>query len=579
MRRVKIGGPAICALGFALWAIASTRAFAGNDAVVTTLGGSGTTGYADGPGRSASFMLPMGVALDSGGRLYVADAAAQRIRVVSNDGVVRTIAGSGEPDASGVWVPGGYRDGPGADARFNRPAALAVARGGRIFVADTYNHCIRVIAPDGTVGTWVGAPDRPGLSVGSRAGATFELPTGLAIDQADNLYVVDVALRGSVRKIDPSGSVSDLPIGDRSVQPQGAIALFERAGQVTMFVATLDGLAVRSPSGSVAVLRSAYYRLQCNGKVAPGWVDCTEPVTTLRSESDVGAPGALAAVNDHTVLAGDLRTDALRLIDFRYRTARIVAGSSREDGSGRGGGSQDGVGTAATFNAPYGLVFDSRGSALVGDAGSRKIRRVTDIDTADALLPDELDSADLRKTTVLYAGTERIWQGTSWSDSIEGRLELLLHRSVVPVVLTKSSDLATVVSVAQRKRLAGIVLQIWPDDPIDVRSLRGTASVGKSSDLRLLVMATPSAERASFEGVSPENLAATAREIAPPDFGSLRRDLAQARVRFVDLTGRFRATDAKGDGEATYDNDGVELSAIGRELSSEAAAAAMRGGP
>ena len=67
------------------------------DVVVTTLAGSGSTGFADGPGSKASFMLPMGLAYDRSGNAYVADAAAQRIRMIQKNGTVRTIAGSGEP--------------------------------------------------------------------------------------------------------------------------------------------------------------------------------------------------------------------------------------------------------------------------------------------------------------------------------------------------------------------------------------------------------------------------------------------------------------------------------------------------
>jgi hypothetical protein len=126
------------------------------DTTVSTLSGSGSTGYGDGSAREASFMMPMGIANGLDGDVYVADAAAQRIRVVDREGTVRTLAGSGTPDASGVWVPGGYADGAAAQSRFNRPAAVAVGADARVYVADSYNHCIRVISTDRVVWTFWG---------------------------------------------------------------------------------------------------------------------------------------------------------------------------------------------------------------------------------------------------------------------------------------------------------------------------------------------------------------------------------------------------------------------------------------
>ena len=114
-----------------IWGLGQTACAA----TVTTLAGSGEAGVADGPARSASFMLPVGLAWDAKGRLYVADAAAQRLRVVLPDGSVRTVAGSGQPAKTGIWVPGGYADGKGSAARFNTPMGIAVGPGGDVYVA------------------------------------------------------------------------------------------------------------------------------------------------------------------------------------------------------------------------------------------------------------------------------------------------------------------------------------------------------------------------------------------------------------------------------------------------------------
>ena len=95
-------------------------------------------GAADGPGLRAQFSEPTGLAVDALGYVYVADTGNQCIRRISPQGNVTTIAGlAGSPEP--------YRDGPGAQARFNQPSAVAVGPDGAIYVADTGNNCIRVI--------------------------------------------------------------------------------------------------------------------------------------------------------------------------------------------------------------------------------------------------------------------------------------------------------------------------------------------------------------------------------------------------------------------------------------------------
>jgi len=117
------------------------------DGSVTTVAGS-VEGYADGPGTQAAFNTPSGIALDSEGNLFVADTGNNRIRKLSPAGLVSTVAGDGT---------GGYVDGPGTQARFDGPIGLAVDTNGNIYVADTYNDRIRKITSDGVVTTVAGA--------------------------------------------------------------------------------------------------------------------------------------------------------------------------------------------------------------------------------------------------------------------------------------------------------------------------------------------------------------------------------------------------------------------------------------
>lgn len=117
------------------------------DGSVTTVAGS-VEGYADGPGTHAAFNTPSGLALDSDGNLFVADTGNNRIRKITPAGLVSTVAGDGTA---------GYVDGPGTQARFDGPIGVAVDPGGNIYVADTYNDRVRKISSDGVVTTVAGA--------------------------------------------------------------------------------------------------------------------------------------------------------------------------------------------------------------------------------------------------------------------------------------------------------------------------------------------------------------------------------------------------------------------------------------
>src|SRR5436189_4297660 len=105
---------------------------------MSTIAG-GEWGFADGNGTAARFDTPSGIAIDRQGMLYVADTGNNAIRRVTSSGDVSTVAGNTTP---------GYRDGRALEARFNGPVGVAVDRGGRVIVADTYNDRIRAVERD-----------------------------------------------------------------------------------------------------------------------------------------------------------------------------------------------------------------------------------------------------------------------------------------------------------------------------------------------------------------------------------------------------------------------------------------------
>lgn len=169
------------------------------EGMVTTVAGTGQPGFADGPVAQAQFNLPMGLCVDAQGNIYIADTGNSRIRKIDPTGMVTTLAGSGLP---------GWRDGPGQSAWFNFPNDLVVDRSGNLFVSEFNNHTVRRVTPTGEVSTWAGNPE-PGYVDGPREEARFMAPAGIARDATGNLYVTEWDGH-RVRRIGTDGLVTTL---------------------------------------------------------------------------------------------------------------------------------------------------------------------------------------------------------------------------------------------------------------------------------------------------------------------------------------------------------------------------------
>lgn len=149
---------------------------------VTTLAGTGVQGSTNGPGTSATFAYPAHLAIDDAGNIYVADQSNQRIRKVTPTGDVTTLAGTGI---------GGTNDGPGATATFYEPVGMAVGGDGMLYMSDSAGQKIRRVAPDGTVSTVAGVGLASGTADGSASTARFDYPAGIAFDAQGNLYTTE----------------------------------------------------------------------------------------------------------------------------------------------------------------------------------------------------------------------------------------------------------------------------------------------------------------------------------------------------------------------------------------------------
>jgi streptogramin lyase len=270
----------------------------------TTLAGlARSSGSANGLGKQARFKDPSGVAVDRNGNLYLADTYNHTIRKVTPEGEVTSLAG--------LAGSSGSTDGTGNAARFNGPFGVAVDNKGDVYVADTYNHTIRKVTSSGEVTTLAGLAGSRGSENGTGNAARFAHPYAVAVDSAGNLYVADT-FNHTIRKVTSAGEVT-----------------------------TLAGLA-----GS---------RGSENG---------------LGNTARFFNPRGVTVDNKGNVYVADTYNHTIRKVtsDGEATTLAGLAGSS---------GSADGTGNAARFFTPHGVVVDSAGNLYVADTFNYTIRMVT----------------------------------------------------------------------------------------------------------------------------------------------------------------------------------------------------------
>lgn len=254
--------------------------------VVTTFAGSGAQGSADGAAASATFYYPCGVAVDGSGNVYVADAFNNKIRKISG-GVVSTLAGSGT--ASSV-------DGTGTGATFNQPFSVVTDALGNVYVTDRVGAKIRKVTPAGVVTTLAGS-GTAAYADGTGTGASFNAPTGLAIDKAGNLYVTDEA-NNRIRKITSAGVVTTL-------SGTGAQGSANGAGSASTFYLPF---AMAADAGGVVYAGDFTTNLIRKIVATPYTVSPALPAgLTLNSSTGAisGTPTAVTAQKTYTITANN----------------------------------------------------------------------------------------------------------------------------------------------------------------------------------------------------------------------------------------------------------------------------------
>ncbi|NEU08633.1 hypothetical protein GZH53_09950 [Flavihumibacter sp. R14] len=193
----NLGGVVVSAEGILYIANANTIYKLLPSGRITVFAGGEEKGYEDGQGKLAKFNQPAGLALGSDGTLYVADELNHRIRKITPQGLVSTVAGS----------ENGFEDGTALNAKFAFPTGITVGNDGTLFVADMGNHRIRKISSSGVVSTLAGSEQ--GFEDGTGGNAKFYHPHDLTTAPDGSLYIAD-SWNNSIRRISTEGVVSTI---------------------------------------------------------------------------------------------------------------------------------------------------------------------------------------------------------------------------------------------------------------------------------------------------------------------------------------------------------------------------------
>ena len=297
--------------------------------IISTIAGTGTQGYSGdgGPATSATLNGPAGIATDASGNLFIADAYNHAIRKVSTLGTITTVAGNG--------IAAFLGDGGAAtSASLNNPSGVVVDASGNLFIADTYNHSIRMVDALGTI-TTVAGKGKAGYSGdgGAATNATLNTPSGVALDANGNLFIADT-LNHSIRKVDLAGNISSFagmgpslpgytgdggPAGNATLQSPVSVAVDSNGN---LLIADFGNNVSRqvSPSGTISTIAG-------NGE--PGYSGDGGPASAAK----LFGPSAIVADTFGNVFIADANNAMVRKVTVFGATLSLPAVSSEDVGN------------------------------------------------------------------------------------------------------------------------------------------------------------------------------------------------------------------------------------------------------
>lgn len=387
------------------------REVASATGIIQTVAGGGTAGLGDGgPATSATLNYPLGAAVDGSGNVFIADGLNYRVREVSaSTGIIQTVAGNGSYYG---FTGDGY---PATGAELNNPTYLTVDNSGNLFIDDQIDNRVRGVTSDGIIRT-VAGNGNPGFSGdgGPAAGAELCAPQSVAADSAGNLFIADgcnyrvrevVAATGIIQTVAGNGTYGFSGDGGPATDAELSRVYGVAVDQVgNLFI--LDDSRVRkvaAASGIIQTITSAGgggngdgLAVDGSGKVfvTVGYPDCdvleviaaTGVVQVVAGTNGVcgysgdGGPATMAQLHNPFGVAVDGSGNIFIGDSGNARVREVVAATGIiQTAAGNGGGGFSGDGGPAT-NAELsalGVFLDRSGNLFIADNGNERVRRVT----------------------------------------------------------------------------------------------------------------------------------------------------------------------------------------------------------
>ena len=327
--------------------------------VLTTLAGNGIPSYSgDGAAATAAQLNgPSGVAVGPSGVIYIADTVNQRVRAVSPDGILSTLAGSGVAGFNGeILSP--------PTALLNRPLGVAADGLGNWFVADTVNSRVRQAQPGGNLFTTAGNGNASYFGDGSPATkGSVNQPQGVAVDSLGNVYIADT-LDHAVRRVTPNGVITTLAgNGNLGYSGDGGPANRARLNQPRGVAVDKDGNVYVADTGNNQVRR----------------IDAQGTITTVDTSGALVDPRGVAVDLAGNLYIADTGNHQVRRVS-PGAPVTTIAGNGTCCYSGDGGLASDG-----RLNQPWGIAVDASGNVYIADPLNNAVRMLAPVSAALAV--------------------------------------------------------------------------------------------------------------------------------------------------------------------------------------------------
>ena len=335
----------------------------GLDGIITTVAGNGIVAFGGdgGPAVNASLNFPEGVAVDGAGNLYIADTQNHRVRQVGLDGTISTVAGTGTASFAGDA-------GPAAAASLNFPSAVTVDTDGNLYIADFSNGRVRKVSA-GTISTVAGNGLFKYGGDGSAATSAFlDQPLGVAADSDGNFYIADTE-NHRIRKVTPDGTITTVAgTGVQGFSGDGGLATIAELSAPRAVVLDTIGNLYIADTFNASIRRVSPSSIITT--VAGGAPCCDLGDDGPATSAFIGLTFDVALDAAGNMYIADRQNELIRKVDTNGIITTIAGGGNAFPGDA-------GPATSAALNSPDGVGVDTAGNVYIADRQNNRVRKVS----------------------------------------------------------------------------------------------------------------------------------------------------------------------------------------------------------